>query len=52
MLALIYVLTICCVGAVLFVSVNDLEPNDRLALVVKFLVLAVGAAAIARQLLL
>ena len=51
LLALTYVLTICCVAAVLFMSVNDLEPNDRNALVVKLLILAVGAAAIARQLL-
>ena len=51
MLAFIYVLTICCVGAVLFVSVNRFEPNRRLALMLKLLVLAVGAAAIASRLL-
>jgi hypothetical protein len=51
LLGLIYVLTICYVGAVLFVSVNKFEPNRRLALLLKFLILAVGAAAIARQLL-
>ena len=50
LLALIYVLTICCVGAVLFVGVHRLEPNRRLALMLKFLILAVGAAAIARLL--
>ena len=51
MLAFIYVLTICFVAAVLFVSVNEVEPNRWLALALKFLILAVGAAAIARRLL-
>jgi hypothetical protein len=40
MLAFFYVLTIWLVAAVLFVAVNELEPNRRLALVLKFLILA------------
>jgi hypothetical protein len=51
MLALIYVFTIWCVAAILYVTVNEFEPNRRLAFVLKFLILAVGAAAIARRLL-
>jgi hypothetical protein len=51
MLALIYVLVIVCVAAVLFASVNAFEPNGRLALWLKLLVLALAAAAIARKLL-
>jgi hypothetical protein len=51
MLPLIYVLAILCGAAVLFISVNELEPNRWLALWLKLLVLAVAAAAIARKLL-
>jgi hypothetical protein len=51
MLALTYVFMILGVATVLFVGVHWLEPNHRLALVLKLLVLAAGAAAIARQLL-
>jgi hypothetical protein len=51
MLAFIYVVTIWCLAAILFVSVHELEPNRRLALVLEFLILAVGAAAISRLLL-
>jgi hypothetical protein len=51
MLALFYAFTTCFVAAVLFVAVNEFEPDRRLALVLKFLVLAVGVAAIARRLL-
>jgi hypothetical protein len=51
MLTLFYVFTIWCVAAILFVSVHEHEPNRRLALVLEFLILAVGAAAISRLLL-
>jgi hypothetical protein len=40
MLALIYVFTIWCVAAILFVTVHEFEPNRRLAFVLEFLVLA------------
>ena len=52
MLALVYVFTIWCVATVLYVIVNEFEPNRRLAFVLEFLVLALGAAAIARRLML
>ena len=48
-LALFYVFTIWCVASILYVTVNKFEPDRRLALVLKFLILAVGAAAIARS---
>jgi hypothetical protein len=51
MLDFIYVLTIWSVAVVLFVSVDKLEPNRRLALALKFLILAVGVVAVARRLL-
>jgi hypothetical protein len=51
MLTLFYVFTIWCVAAVLYVTVNEIEPNPRLAFVLKFLILAVGAAAIASRLM-
>ena len=51
MLAVVYVFTIWCVATVLYVIVNELEPNRRLAMVLQFLILAVGAAAIVRRLL-
>jgi hypothetical protein len=51
MLPLIYVLVILFATAVLFAAVNEFEPNRRLALWLKLLVLAVAAAAIARKLL-
>ena len=51
MLALFYVFTIWCVAFVLYVTVNKFEPDRRLALVLKFLILGVGAAAIARLLM-
>jgi hypothetical protein len=50
MLALVYVFTIWCVATVLYVIVNEFEPNRRLAIVLQFLILAVSAAAIASQL--
>jgi hypothetical protein len=50
MLALVYVFTIWCVATVLYVIVNEFEPNRRLAIVLQFLILAVSAAAIASRL--
>jgi hypothetical protein len=50
MLALIYVFAIWCVATVLYGIVNKHEPNRGLALVLKFLILAVSAAAIASRL--
>ena len=47
MLALTQAILILAVAAVLFVGVHWLEPDRRLALVLKFLIVAVGAAAIA-----
>lgn len=49
--AFIYVFAILCAGSILFMNVNWFEPNRRLALVLKLLIPAVGAAAIARQLM-
>ena len=49
MLALVYVFTIWFVATVLYGIVNKFEPNPRLALVLKFLILAVSAAAIASR---
>ena len=43
MLALIYVLAICSVAAILYVSVDWFETNRRLALALKLLILAAGA---------
>ncbi len=51
MLAVIYVFAICGVAAVLYVSVDWFETNRRLALALKLLILAAGAAAITSQLL-
>jgi hypothetical protein len=51
MLVLVYIFTIWCVAAILFVTVHEFEPNRRLALVLELLILALGTAAIARQLL-
>ena len=38
MLAFIYVFSIWVVATMLFVAVNEVEPNRRLALVLKFLI--------------
>ena len=51
MWALLYSFTICFVAAVLFLIVDKFEPDRRYANVLKLLILALGAAAIARQLL-
>jgi hypothetical protein len=52
MLSFIYIVTIWCAAALLFVAVHELEPNRRLALLLEFLILALGTEAISRQLLL
>jgi uncharacterized membrane protein YbjE (DUF340 family) len=46
----LYVFTICLVAGALFIAVNKFEPNRLLAYLLMFLLLAVGAAAVARQL--
>jgi len=51
MLALTHAILIPAVAAVLFVGVHWLEPDRRLALVLKFLILGVGAAVVARRLM-
>ena len=51
MLASLYVSIIILVAAFLFEAVGRLEPNRRLAIVLKCAVLAAGGAAIAKQLL-
>ncbi len=51
MLAVIYVFAISSVAAILYVSVDWFETNRRLALALKLLILAAGAAAIASQLM-
>jgi formate hydrogenlyase subunit 4 len=43
---LVYMFAIWCVSTVLYVSVNNFEPNRRLAVVLQFLILAVGSAAV------
>jgi hypothetical protein len=48
MLALIYVRAIWSVATPLYVIVNNFAPDRRLAMVLQFLILAVGAAAIAK----
>ena len=50
-LAVVYVSAISIIGAFLFTGVEWLEPNRRLAIVLKCAILAAGVAAIANQLL-
>ena len=50
-LAVLYISAIIFVGAFLFVAVDWLEPNRRLAIVFKCTILAAGGAAIAKHLL-
>jgi hypothetical protein len=47
----IYVFTVWCVGTILLLVVRRFEPNPRLALVLRFLILAVAAAAITSRLM-
>jgi hypothetical protein len=51
MSAVIYVLGISFVAAMLFAAVNNIEPNRRYALVLKFLIVFVSVAAIAGRLM-
>jgi hypothetical protein len=51
MLPFIYVFSICVVAAILFMAVDEVEPNRRYALVLKFLIVFVSAVAIARRLM-
>jgi hypothetical protein len=51
MLAFIHVFSICVVATMLFVSVDEIEPNPRLALALKFLIVLVSAVAIAGRLM-
>ena len=47
----LYVLIIGSVAAALFIAVDWLEPNRWYAFVLKFLILSIGGATIARQFL-
>jgi hypothetical protein len=51
MLAFIHVFSICVVAAILFVSVDEIEPNRRVALTLKFLIVFVSVLAIAGRLM-
>lgn len=51
MLTFIYIFGICFVAAILFVTVDKFEPNQRFASVLKFLIIFVSVAAVARKLL-
>jgi hypothetical protein len=51
MLAFISVFGIWVVATIMFVAVNAIEPNRRYALVLKFLIVFVSTAAIARRLM-
>lgn len=48
---LFYSFTICVVAAVLYVTVNEFEPNRPYANLLKLLILTLAAAATARRLL-
>lgn len=50
-LARLYIWAIILIGAFLFAAVEWLEPNRRLAVVLKCALIAAGGAAIAKQLL-
>ena len=45
-----YVFGICVVAAILLVAVDKIEPNRRYASVLKFLIIVVSVAAVARRL--
>jgi hypothetical protein len=49
-LTFLYISAISYVGAFLFVAIDRLEPNRRLALVFKCAILAAGGAVIAKRL--
>jgi len=50
MSTVIYIVGTCVVAAMLFRAVNNIEPNRRLAQVLKFLIVFVSVAAIAGRL--
>jgi hypothetical protein len=50
-IALLYVSAVCFGGAFLFVAVENLKPDRRVAIALKCAILAAGGAAIANQLL-
>jgi hypothetical protein len=47
----LYICGIIAIGVLLFLAVDELEPNPRLAAVFKCAILATGGGAIANQLL-
>jgi hypothetical protein len=49
--SLIYAFAIAFISAVLFLAVDEFEPNRRYAFVLKFLIVGLGAVAVVRQLL-
>jgi hypothetical protein len=49
-LARLYICAIFVIGACLFLAVDKLEPNRRLAMVLKCVILVAGGAAIVKQL--
>ena len=49
-MAVIYVIGISVVAAFLFAAVNEIKPDRRLALALKFLIVFVGVRAIAGRL--
>ena len=51
MWALLYSFTICFVAAVLFLIVDKFEPNPRIALAIKFLIIAISIVAVIEHLL-
>jgi hypothetical protein len=51
MIAPIFILAIIILGALLFAAVERLEPNTRIAIILKCAILATGGAAIANHLL-
>jgi len=51
MLPFIYVFIICVVASVLFVAVDEFEPNRRYASVLKLLIVFVSVVAIATRLM-
>ena len=51
MLAVIYIFSISVAAAVLFVAVNEFEPDRFLALALKFVIVFVSVAAVAGKLM-
>ena len=46
----VYIFGICVIAATLFVAIDNIEPNQRFASVLKFLIIFVSVAAVARRL--